>query len=226
MMEALITTEQDLTPPYGPTKGMMQALQLMRKNTPSKIDSNYLRMNRIAPGNEYKVMGALRFLGIIDDEGMLTEKSRQLKTKGVAFTSAMQGIVRDAYKNVFRYFNGGKCSQEDVYNYFVTEAGLGVEMAIKTTRFFIQLCQAAEIDFGDNGRQKTPNGLPKASVGHQKHDAGQKPAIGSGSAIAMGATNQFPLMLALTPELAAMDTDQLAQFLKKLKTAIAMANAD
>lgn len=211
--------ESGLTLPYGPTKGMMQALQLMRKSTPPKVDGNFLRLNKIAPGNEYKVIGALRFLGIIDEEGKPTEKSRLLKTKGAPFTSALQEIVRTAYKDLFLRFNGHKYSHEDIYNHFVTEHYLGTEMAAKTTRFFIQLCQLAEIDLGFNGNEKSSNGSIKSPNGSRKQDLGH-------GQLQTVMPNQFPLILALTPEMAAMDTDQLAQLFKKLKTALAKANED
>ncbi len=218
MVRAARTGEQGLTLPYGPTRGMLQALQLMRKSTPSRVDGNFLRLNKIAPGNEYKVVGALRFLGIIDDEGRPTEKSRLLKTKGATFTSALQGIVRSAYKNLFQHLNGNGHSQEDIYNYFITAEGLGPEMASKTARFFVQLCQLAEIDLGFNGREKPSNGSKRGQIGHRKQDAGQM--------VSVGASGQIPFVLTLTPEMAAMDTDQLAEFFKKIKTALAKANAD
>lgn len=219
MAETSRSVEQSLTLPYGPTKGMMQALQLMRKSTPPKVDGSFLRLNKIAPGNEYKVIGALRFLAIIDDEGKPTEKSRLLKTKGAPFTSALQDIVQTAYSDVFHQFNGSKYSHEDIYNHFITKHYLGPEMAAKTTRFFVQLCQLAEIDLGFNGKEKQSNGIRKGSNGGRNQDMGQLH-------IQAGPSNQFPFIFALTPELAAMDTDQLTQFFKKLKTALAKANED
>ena len=194
----------------------MQALQLMCKTTPAKVDGNFLRLNKIAPGNEYKVIGALRFLGIIDEEGRPTEKSKLLKTKGATFTSALQEIVRNAYKNVFACLNGRPCSQEDIYNHFVVESGLGPEMAAKTTRFFVQLCEMAEIDLGLVRKEK--GGDLKKSPGASRKAEGRTTT--------RSPAGPFPLFLALTPEMAAMDTEQLAEFLKKLKTAYARAYQD
>ncbi len=218
MAEAPKTGGQNATLPYGPTKGMMQALQLMRKSTPPRIDGNFLRLNKVAPGNEYKVIGALKFLGVIDDEGKPTDKSRLLKTKGPAFTSALQGIVRGAYKDVFQQINGNKCTQEDIYNHFITVTGLGTEMAAKTTRFFLQLCQLAEIDLGLSVKGKSPATSNNGSNGHRKN-AGQFIQV-------QGPSGSFPLMLALTPEIAAMETDELARFFKKLKTALREASEE
>ncbi|MFO8101028.1 MAG: DUF5343 domain-containing protein [Dehalococcoidia bacterium] len=204
------------TLPYGPTKGMLQALQLMRKSTPPRIDGNFLRLNKVAPGNEYKVIGALRFLGVIDDEGKPTEKSRLLKTKGQVFNNALQEIVKEAYRDVFEMMNGNGCTHDDMFNYFVTKHDLGPEMAAKTTRFFLQLCQMAEIDLGIRGKEKQAP-VKKSPNGRQKQDKGPFLQVqGPG----------FPLLLALTPEMAAMDTEELAGFFRKLKTALAKAGEE
>jgi len=216
MTETPHSHQQPLTLPYGPTKGMIHALQLMRKSTPPRIDGNYLRLNKVAPGNEYKVIGALRFLGIIDDEGKPTEKSRLLKTKGDTFSKSLQEIVRSAYRDVFQMMNGGQCSHEDIYNHFITFHALGTEMAAKTTRFFIQLCQLAEINLEIKGREKTAKVKKKGTNGNRKYD--------SGTLVPLQGNNGFPLLLAITPEMAAMDTEELTHFLKKLKTAIAKAS--
>jgi hypothetical protein len=55
--------ERGLIPPYGPSRGMLQALHLLRRTTPTRIDSDYLRVNKIAPGNEYKVGGRFEVSG-------------------------------------------------------------------------------------------------------------------------------------------------------------------
>jgi len=218
MTEAERNGQHPLTPPYGPTKGMMQAIQLLRKSTPPRIDGKFLRMNKVAPGNEYKVIGALRFLGLIDDEGRPTERSRLLKTKGPAFTAALQQIVRSAYRDVFRALREGGTTQEDIYNYFVAQAGLGPEMAAKTTRFFIQLCQLAEIDLGlkKEGRAESRKG---SSASHASRQGTPILSLGSPS-------GGFPLLLALTPEMASLDTEELERFFRKLRTAYARACQD
>jgi len=186
----------------------------MRKITPSKVDGNFLRLNKIAPGNEYKVVGALRFLGIIDDDGRPTEKSRLLKTKGAAFNSALRDIGRSAYKGLFQHLNGKGNSPDDVYNYFVTEESLGIEMATKTTRFFVQLCHLAEIDLGFDTRSSPSNRTLKKEPGNGHRRGDQAKFITS---------NSFPLVLTLTPEMMSMETDQLAEFFKKLKLAFEKA---
>jgi hypothetical protein len=159
----MVTKDRDLEarvliPPYGPSRGTLQALQLLRRTTPTRIDSDFLRVNKIAPGNEYKVVGALRFLDLIDEDGRPTESSRLLKTKGATYTLALQDIVRNAYSGVFHKMKPKEITRDGIYNYFVTEGGLGAEMATKATRFLIKLCRLAEIEIAPDAAQPSTAG--------------------------------------------------------------------
>ena len=201
-------------PPYGPTTGTIQALQLMRKTTPPKVDGDFLRAHKIAPGNEYKVVGALRFLGLIDDNGTPLERSRLLKTMGSTFTLALQEIVRSAYRELFHYLDVTKATREDIYNYFITQAKLGNEMAAKAARFFITLCRMAQIELGSDTQAPSRPARGKAAANSRRGanaEDGTQPS---------DKTPTIPLILTLTPEMAEMDVDQLTELFRKLRTAL------
>lgn len=209
----MATISKSAVPPYGPTAGTIQALQLMRKTTPPKVDGDFLRANKIAPGNEYKVVGALRFLGLIDDNGKPTERSRILKTMGSTFTLALQEIIHSAYRELFRYLDMKRATREDIYNYFVTEGQLGAEMAAKAARFFITLCRMAQIEIGTataasprSTARKGNNPSSQADAEYRAQSRNNTPAI--------------PFILALTPEMAEMDIDQLTELFRKLRAAL------
>src|SRR3989304_1383343 len=139
------STDGPLAPPYGPARGMLEGLRLLQKTTPARVDAAFLRTHNIAPGNEYKVVGSLRFLGLVDEEGSPTDTSRLLKTRGPAQTQGLQQIVRAAYGELLSSMDLAQATKEEIYNHFITEAGVGPEMAAKTTRFFIDLCLEAGI---------------------------------------------------------------------------------
>ena len=204
-------------PPYGPTRGMLQALQLLRRTTPPRIDSDFLRVNKIAPGNEYKVVGALRFLGLIDDDSRPTDSSRLLKTKGATYTLALQDIVRSAYSGVFRGLRPDEITRDGIYNYFVTEGGLGAEMATKATRFLIKLCRQAEIEIAPDQNRATAGGRRKPRAQQQAYRRAQTEP---GSPYPdQTAASAFPLVVALTPETAAMNVEELTDLLRKMRIA-------
>ncbi|MFC1963522.1 DUF5343 domain-containing protein [Chloroflexota bacterium] len=198
------------TPPYGPARGMLQALELLRRTTPHRIDSDFLRASGVAPGNEYKVAGALKFLGLIDNEGRATDKSRLLKTKGITYTQALQEIVRTAYRDLFQGLQEKEATSDEVYNYFVTEGGMGSEMATKATRFFVKLCRLAEIEL--------LSGNTQASVSKRKR-AEKKLRHYPQPRFRDETTAPLPLVIALTPETAVMDVNHLTDLFRKMRIA-------
>lgn len=207
-----------LIPPYGPTRGTLQSLQLLRRTTPARIDSDFLRVNRVAPGNEYKVVGALRFLKLIDDDGRPTDSSRMLKTKGATYTLALQDIVRNAYSGVFSRLKPTEITRDSIYNYFVTEGGLGAEMATKATRFLIRLCRLAEIEIAPDAAQPAQRGRRRTRSQRQTY---RLPQTDAGSADnGLKALSAPPFMLALTPETAQMGVDELTDLFRKVRTAL------
>jgi hypothetical protein len=210
----MVAGGRSAVPPYGPTTGTIQALQLLRKTTPPKVDGDFLRANKIAPGNEYKVVGALRFLGLIDDDGTPMEKSRLLKTMGSAFTLALQEIIRSAYRELFHYLDVNKATREDIYNYFITEGKLGTEMAAKAARFFITLCRMALIELGTDGQASSGSARGKGAANSRRRGNPEDRTQPGDD------TPTIPLIVTLTPEMAEMDIDQLTELFRKLRTAL------
>jgi len=206
-------------PPYGPAKGMIEGLRLLQRSNPAKVDEALLRAYGIAPHNEYKVVGALRYLDLIDEHGVPTGKSRLLKTRGAAFKLHLQDIIRAAYRDLFASVPAAEATRERIYNYFVAEEGLAGEMATKATRFFAEVCRLAEISLGtavkspalkEEGKKK-PSSPPTLATPEQ-------PGVASPSTMPAGRTreNTLPFLFAITPELAAMSEEELYQLLVKL----------
>jgi hypothetical protein len=190
---------------------------MLRRTTPARIDSDFLRVNKIAPGNEYKVVGALRYLDLIDDDGRPTENSRMLKTKGATYTLALQEIVRKAYSGVFHRLKPKEITRDGIYNYFVTEGGLGAEMATKATRFLIRLCRLAEIEIAPDTAQPSPRGRRRARSQRQAYRPQAEAIPGDNG---QATPSPFPFVLTLTPETAQMDVDQLTELFRKVRIAL------
>src|SRR5262245_29355248 len=89
---ALAVEEIRRTPPYGPARGMLEGLRLLQRTSPNVVDQELLRSQGIARGNEYKVVGALRYLGLIDEDGRPTDRARLLKARGPLLTLNLQQI--------------------------------------------------------------------------------------------------------------------------------------
>lgn len=216
-------------PPYGPTRSTMRGIELLGRITPAKVDSALLRAHRVAPGNEYKVVAALKFLGLIDAEGRPTERIRLLKARGPVFALGLQEMLRHAYGDIFARLNLKEANREQLYNYFVTEEGLGAEMAAKAARVFEALCRLAQIELSPQFDEKRPassakvtRGRPRVSSRKRLQRRGGMPTRSQG----LGAAPAFPLVFALTPEVADMELDRLVELLRKMRLAIRRSSVE
>lgn len=209
-------------PPYGPTQGTIEAIQLLQKQSPARVDEVLLRSQGIAPRNEYKVVGALRFLGLIGDDGRPTEKAHLLKTRGGAFTLNLQEIVRDAYGDLFREIRPREATQEAVYNHFVTRGRLGGEMATKATRFFRSLCQWAGIPLPEEPPARRGGARPATRASASPRGRSSRAAAKGSAGAPAGAAAEglgLPFMLAITPETAQLGEDELVDLFRKIRRA-------
>ena len=217
---------KSVPPPYGPTEGMLQGIELMHRLSPIKVDARLLKNNGVAPNNEYKVVGALKYLNIIDEDGKPTEKSRLLKTRGPSYLLALQDIVKTAYKDLFGQLDMRNATKDQIHNYFVTDLGMGIEMASKASRFFIGLCQQADISINpelnasrdastSDKRKPAPTAKKRATTRRRETSAESPPFDLSPT-----------FVLSITPETADMELDELTALFKKIRRAMKRASAD
>ena len=217
--------ESQTSPPYGPTEGMLQGIRLLQKTTPPKVDGPFLRSHKIAPGNEYKVIGALKYLRFIDEYGRPTERSRFLKTHGATSLLALQDAVQNSYHKLIEHIKQKGATRESIFNYFVTEENMGTEMAAKATRFFIALVQMAQLDLGtalSNHRTSAKAAESKTqqrqSISHHlKEERGAK-------VLQEGFTP--PLLFTITPEMQDMDLEHMTELFRKIRIALKHAFAE
>ena len=217
-------------PPYGPVTGMLQGLALLQKSSVSRINEDLLRSNRIAPGNEYKVIGALKFLGVVDDNGTPTEKGRAFRTKGPVYTLALQEAVRRSYEKVFSKVDVEQASKDDLFNHFIMDWGIGPEMATKAARFFVELCQMANISISgalsSGKRRKGTRGPYKTRTANTKNSPAERVTESPLRAAEPVMAGQYPpIILALTPDTARMNEDELVELFKKMVSAFKRAAA-
>ena len=219
----ILTPGRRVPPPYGPTRGMLEGLQLLQRTSPSRVDEAYLRQHGVAPGNEYKVIGALRFLGLIDERGEPTEKCRLLRTRGPAFTLALQGIIRAAYQDLFDTLDPSRATRDQIYNYFVTRLGMGSEMATKSARFFMGLCQWAEIEVEPESPRRRGR---RPGVTTSRNNVRPRMTLRERSDISLAGTPpafRAPFVFALTSDLGSLSEEELADLFRKVGGALQRA---
>lgn len=80
-----------------------QMIGFLKKNFPATVTSDTVKKLGLASQNESYVINALQFIGLIDEKGKRLDKGHAVLTthdEG-AFKKAFEGLVRDAYKDLF-----------------------------------------------------------------------------------------------------------------------------
>jgi|GEM_PF-2067574 len=166
-------------PPYGPVQGTIAGLNLLQRANLTRVDEEVLVREGVAPGNEYKVVGALRFLGLIDETGTVTEKAVVLRSRGSAFQLGLQEILKSAYAPLFTD-RGPLTNFDEIHNRLVRHYRMGKESAAKAARLFLALARYAGLveEGGEtqtgrrpDARSRRPGSVGRGPVGEQPGDA-------------------------------------------------------
>jgi hypothetical protein len=100
---------------------LSKAFDQLRKNFPAKVDAAYLKRFQIAPSNESYVIGILRFLDLIDDEGNKNDSKIDIFLgSDDKFQAGMDAVLRDAYAGLFAEMGDDayKTPREDLGHWF------------------------------------------------------------------------------------------------------------
>ena len=131
--------------PYTPPSNVVAILQRLRaRNLPDRIDNEYLRDAGIPEGTVTRTLFALRFLGLIDEGGLLNKPLKSIQTStNEEYQAILSGLIREAYKEVFSVVDPAQDSQDKILNVFrrYTPASQRSRMVI----FFLGMCREAGI---------------------------------------------------------------------------------
>lgn len=110
------------TYPYtsGPA-ALAKALEQLRRNFPPRVDAAYLRRFNIAPSNESYLIGILRFLDLIDEEGLKQDVQTEfLLGNDEKFKDGLDAQLRESYATLFAEMGEGayKSSRDDLAHWF------------------------------------------------------------------------------------------------------------
>ncbi len=141
-MEAAIRTGdfEGRRAPYAPISALEKFFQIIRdRAVPERIDHRFLQKLSIASNNEYSLLSALKFLGVVDDRGVPTHSYRLLQTTD-RFRDTLGHLVRTAYRPVFEA-GAERLPDEDLVNFFRVSSS--ASQARNAARFFRAVCALA-----------------------------------------------------------------------------------
>ena len=90
--------------PYVISSGpLIQVINHLRNSFPATVTADTLKKLGFAKKNESYVINTLRFIGVIDEEGIKTEKAGKVFTihEDKAFHKAFSGLIDTAYSELF-----------------------------------------------------------------------------------------------------------------------------
>lgn len=133
--------------PYAYTRNVMQVITRRReRGLPNPLTAQVLETISIPTGNVSRTLQALRFLGLIEDDGSHTELwdglTRANEREG-QYRESLEEIVRGAYHRVFEIVDpaqDGDIAIHDAFRQFQPEAQRG-----RMQTLFLGMCQEAGV---------------------------------------------------------------------------------
>jgi Family of unknown function (DUF5343) len=153
--------------PYAPISALERFFERIRdRQTPDRVDHKFLRKLGVAHNNEYSLLSALKFLGILDEYGTPTTSYRSLQTTD-QFKEALWSLVQRAYKPVFEA-GANTWSTPELVDFFRVNSS--ASQAKNAARFFRAVCNLA-----DHEAFPAVGSLPQAETRALRPDAGRQP---------------------------------------------------
>jgi hypothetical protein len=133
-------------PPFGSVKWYVDFFKLLERIKIDQVDVRFLKANKIAPGNEHKVVSGLKFLNLVDKDGNATERMKSLGVIGDKLTENFERMVRDAYSVLFsKVVDIEKAIPDDIINSLRLDYHMALSTARQGARIFVFLAQKAKM---------------------------------------------------------------------------------
>lgn len=119
--------------PYAPISALERFFERIRdRSVPDHVDHKFLQKLNVASNNEYSLLSALKFLGVLDDRGKPTHSYRLLQSSD-RFQDTLRHLIETAYKPVFEA-GAEEWPFEDQVNFFRRTSS--ASQAKNAARFF------------------------------------------------------------------------------------------
>lgn len=126
--------------PYAPISSLEKFFQRIRdRSVPERVDQAFLKRLGVASNNEYALLSALKFLGVVDHRGRATDAYRSLQSADT-FRPALERLIREAYRQVFEV-GAESWAVEEQIEWF--RAHSSPSQAKNAARFFRAVCGLA-----------------------------------------------------------------------------------
>jgi len=135
--------------PYAFTGNVLDILHRLRDaGLPEIIDTQVVIRIGVSQGNSHRTVAALRFLGLIDEDGQQTEVTENLARASTEdYPSVLAEILRNGYSGIFEVINPSNTTEVQIFDAF---RGYKPQSQWKRmAQLFIGLCQEAGLYEGE-----------------------------------------------------------------------------
>ncbi|HEV3312400.1 MAG TPA: DUF5343 domain-containing protein [Chloroflexota bacterium] len=130
--------------PYAPVGALHGFLSSIRNGRPpARVDVAYVKSHSLARANEWALLSALKFLGVVDPRGYPTSIFRQLQGAPDGVKQALSHLVLGAYKATFDA-GAAHMTQAQLKTWFAENSS--ASQAANAARFFREACHLAGIE--------------------------------------------------------------------------------
>lgn len=132
-----------LGPPYGPVANLKTVFETWRdRSMPEQVEKDWLERIGISPHLTAKNLHALRFLGLIDQDGYTTSVAGRLRVaSSEEYPAVLEEIIRKAYRFVFEIRDPAVDARNRIEDTFRKE--MPQAQRSRMVALFLGLCQLA-----------------------------------------------------------------------------------
>lgn len=184
--------------PYIAIVWLEKFFDLNHRQRIDKVDTEFVRLNIMGSGHESQIISALRFLGLVDENGAATQKLASLRVLGEDFKRNLAPIVREAYSDLISTIVLDSARSENLINFFVQRYNYSSTGATSAARLFIWLASQTDIPISDelgNLGAKSPQQIRprlqtvQIAATKSKYEKGQNVLPTNASAIVQATVN-------------------------------------
>jgi hypothetical protein len=161
--------------PYAPPSAVVGVIRHLRnRGLTEPVTSSSLQAVGVSPGNAARTLQTLRFLGLVDDEGHITDTFKRLKTAGTdEYPATLAEVLNSTYHSVFNVVDPAEDEMtriEDAFRLFEPSRQRG-----RMVTLFLGMCHEAGLVGDDKAPKVQSQPRQQRSSQNSTSQQGQRP---------------------------------------------------
>jgi hypothetical protein len=150
--------------PYAPPQAVIGIIHHYKeRDVPERISTTNLLQIGVTESLLQRVTAAIRFLGLINEDGTTTDLFRALRYASEDdYHEVLAGVLNAAYKDVLDHIDLGTATERELYNAFIPFSPGGQRGRMIT--LFVALCREAGWDVAAQSRTAAPTSNRRAAA--------------------------------------------------------------